>query len=174
MVGTDIYCGYKIEKAPETLQPNDEIEGIFIMENRGKKDKKLKKAFIELKELYSEKVVTKNHETGEETKKYVDRTKELNEYQVVKGDRIKSGEKKEFNFSIKMPGSWSHKKKNKIKEWRLELWFNQKTAMVASRGSHKDDATCVLPVKGSKRSPSFGTVPPKEIKEKKDKKDKKK
>ena len=42
MVGTDIYCGYKIEKAPETLEPNDEIEGIFILENRGKKDKKLK------------------------------------------------------------------------------------------------------------------------------------
>ncbi len=171
-MGTDIYCGYKIEKAPETLQPNDEIEGIFIMENRGKKDKKLKKAFIELKELYSEKVVTTNRETGEETKKYVDRTKELEEYQIVKGDKIKSGEKKEFKFTIKMPGSWSHKKKNKIKEWRLELWFNQKTAMMASRGSQKNDATCVLPVKGTKHTPSFGMVPKKEKKDK-DKKKKK-
>ena len=33
LVGTDIYCGYKIEKAPETLEPQDEIEGIFIIEN---------------------------------------------------------------------------------------------------------------------------------------------
>ena len=57
MVGSDIYCGYKIEKAPETLEPNDEIEGIFIIENRGKKDKKLKKAFIKINELYLEKVI---------------------------------------------------------------------------------------------------------------------
>ena len=28
--------------------------------------------------------------------------------------------------------------------------------MVASRGSEKNDATCILPVKGSKFNPSFG------------------
>ena len=166
MVGTDIYCGYKIEKAPETLKPNDEIEGIFIIENRGKKDQKLKKAFIEIKEIYLEKVVSTNPETGEKTKSYPERRKELDEIEVVKGDKIKAGEKKELKFKVKMPGSWSNKKKNKIKEWRLELWFNQKTKMVASRGSHKEDATCVLPVKGSKREPSFGKLPPKEKKNK--------
>ena len=172
MVGTDVYCGYKITEAPETLKPNDEIEGIFIVENRGKQDLKLKKAYIEIKEIYLEKVITKDRETGEETKSYPERRKELNEIEIVKGEKLKSGDKEEFKFKIKMPGSWSNKKKNKIKEWRLELWFNQKTKMVGSRGSHKEDATCVLPVKGSKREPSFGKLPPKEKKDK-DKKEKK-
>jgi hypothetical protein len=30
--------------------------------------------------------------------------------------------------------------------------------MVASRGSEKIDATCILPVKGSKLNPSFGDL----------------
>ncbi|MFX0042440.1 MAG: hypothetical protein ACFE8L_05980 [Candidatus Hodarchaeota archaeon] len=164
MVGTDIYCGYKIEKAPETLEPNDEIEGIFILENRGKKEKKLKKAFIKINELYLEKMIYRDPETGEETKKYEERKNTMKTEEVLKGDKIKADEKKEINFKIKMPSSWSKKKKNKIKDWRLEMWFVQKSAMVASRGSHKDDATCVLPVKGSKRPPSFGVVPKKEKK----------
>ncbi|MFX1411116.1 MAG: hypothetical protein ACFFA6_12245 [Promethearchaeota archaeon] len=164
MVGTDIYCGYKIENAPETLEPNDQIEGIFILENRGKKEKKLKKAFIRINELYLEKVIYRDPETGEETKKYEDRKNTMKTEEIVKSDKIKAGEKKEIDFKIKMPSSWSKKKKNKIKDWRLEMWFIQKSAMVASRGSHKDDATCVLPVKGSKRSPSFGVVPKKEKK----------
>ena len=164
MVGTDIYCGYKIEKAPETLEPNDEIEGIFIIENRGKKDKKLKKAFVRINELYLEKVIYRDAETGEETKKYEDRKKTMKTEEVIKGDKIKAGEKKEIKFKITMPSSWSRKKKNKIKDWRLEMWFVQKSAMVASRGSHKDDATCILHVKGSKRPPSFGVLPKKEKK----------
>ena len=164
LVGTDIYCGYKIEKAPETLEPNNEIEGIFILENRGKKEKKLKKAFIRINELYLEKVIYKDPETGEETKKYEERKNTMKTEEIVKGDKIKAGEKKELEFKMKMPSSWSKKKRNKIKDWRLEMWFVQKSAMVASRGSHKDDATCVLPVKGSKRPPSFGVVPKKEKK----------
>lgn len=164
MVGSDIYCGYKIENAPETLEPNNEIEGIFIIENRGKKDKKLKKAFIKINELYLEKVIHRDAETGEETKKYEERKKTMKTEEVVKGDKIKAGEKKEIKFKITMPSSWSKKKRNKIKDWRLEMWFVQKSAMVASRGSHKDDATCVLPVKGSKRPPSFGVLPKKEKK----------
>ena len=164
LVGTDIYCGYKIEKAPETLKPNDEIEGIFILENRGKKEKKLKKAFIRINELYLEKVIYKDPETGEETKKYEERKKTMKTEEIVKGDKLKAGERQELEFKMKMPSSWSKKKKNKIKDWRLEMWFVQKSAMVASRGSHKDDATCVLPVKGSKRPPSFGVVPKKEKK----------
>ncbi len=164
LVGTDIYCGYKIVKAPETLEPNDEIEGIFILENRGKKEKKLKKGFIRINELYLEKVIYKDPETGEETKKYEERKKTMKTEEIVKGDKIKAGEKKELDFKMKMPSSWSKKKKNKIEDWRLEMWFVQKSAMVASRGSHKDDATCVLPVKGSKRPPSFGVVPKKEKK----------
>jgi hypothetical protein len=164
LVGTDIYCGYKIEKAPETLEPNDEIEGVFILENRGKKDKKLKKATIKINELYLEKMIYRDPESGEETKKYEERKNTMKNEELVKGDKIKAGEKKEIKFKINMPSSWSKKKKNKIKDWRLEMWFVQKSAMVASRGSHKDDATCVLPVKGSKRAPSFGVVPKKEKK----------
>ncbi len=114
-IGTDIYCVYKIEKAPETLQPNDEIEGVFILENRDKKDKKLKKAILKINELYLEKVIYQDPESGEETKKYEDRKKTLKEEELVKADKIKSGEKKEIKFKIKMPSFWSKKRKIRLK-----------------------------------------------------------
>ena len=115
-----------------------------------------------------------NPETGEVSKKYVGRSNELKQYDIAKGEKLKEGEKLELDFKIEMPSTWSNKKKNKIKHWRLELHFKQKTAMVASRGSDKDDATCVLPVKGSKLPPSFGELPKKEKKEKDSDKKKKK
>jgi len=90
---------------------------------------------------------------------------------VKKGkDKIKSGETLEFPFEIELP-NWT-KKKGKGKEddtyneWRLELHFNQKTAMVASRGADKKEATCILPAKGTRLNPHFGN-PKKHAKEKK-------
>ncbi len=160
MVGTKVHVEYEIKDPPLIVKPNDEIEGKIIVTNGEKKDKKLKKLFIELYDMYTALVTTTNSETGEETESWVQKKKELKQWNIASGDKLKSGEKKEFPFKIQLP-NWQ-KKKGKGKEgdeynhWRMELHFNQKTGMVASRGSQKKDATCILPVKGSKSDPSFG------------------
>ena len=162
MVGTKVHVAYEIKDPQLIVKPNDEIEGKIIITNGEKKDKKLKKLFIELYDMYSELVTTKDLETGEETEAWRDQKKELKQWDIASGEKLKSGEKKEYPFNIKLP-TWQ-KKKSKGKEddiynkWRLELHFNQKTSMVASRGSEKIDGTCILPIKGSKFTPSFGDI----------------
>ncbi len=166
-----IHCSYEIKDPKDELKPNDEIEGKFFIESKDKKDKKLKKALIKIVEIYSEKIIT--HREGEEIKTWKDRQKDLKKFEIVKGETLKSGEKKEYDFQIKMPGTWTNKKKNKIKDWHLALFFIQKTGMVASRGADKDAAYCVLPVEGTSRTPSFGNQELKKKKKEKKDKDKK-
>lgn len=162
MVGTKVHVAYEIKDPLLIVKPNDEIEGKIIITNGEKKDKKLKKLFIELYDMYTELVTTTDPETGEQTESWRDQKKELKQWDIASGEKLKTGEKKEYPFKIKLP-TWQ-KKKGKGKEddiynkWRLELHFNQKTSMVASRGSEKLDGTCILPVKGSKITPSFGDV----------------
>jgi hypothetical protein len=162
MVGTKIHVAYEIKDPPLIVKPNDEIEGKILITNGEKKDKKLKSLYIELFDMYKELVTSKDLETGEETESWRDQKRELKQWDIVKGEKLKTGEKKEYPFKIKLP-TWQ-KKKGKGKDdeiynnWRLELHFKQKTAMVASRGSEKIDATCILPIKGSKLTPSFGDV----------------
>ncbi len=160
MVGTKVHVTYEIKNPPLIVKPNDEIEGKIIITNGEKKDKKLKKLFIELYDMYTALVTSRDPQSGEETESWKDQKKELEQWNIASGEKIKSGEKKEYPFKIKLP-TWK-KKKGKGKDddeynnWRLELHFNQKTGMVASRGSEKKDGTCILPVKGSKATPSFG------------------
>lgn len=159
-MGTKVHVAYEIKNPPLIVKPNDEIEGKIIVTNGEKKDKKLKKLFIELYDMYTALITSKDPQTGEETESWRDQKKELKQWNIASGEKLKSGEKKEYPFKIKLP-TWK-KKKGKGKDddeynnWRLELHFNQKTGMVASRGSEKNDATCILPVKGSKATPSFG------------------
>ncbi len=159
MVGTKVHVEYEIKNPPLIVKPNDEIEGKIIITNGEKKDKKLKKLFIELYDMYSEFVTGTNAE-GEPYERWVKRKKEIKQWDIASGEKIKSGEKQEYDFKIKIP-NWDRKKgkgkeDDKFNNWRLQLHFNQKTAMVASRGSLKKDATCVLPVKGGRVAPSFG------------------
>lgn len=97
----------------------------------------------------------------------------MKKIEIASKESLKSGEKKEFDFKVKMPGTWSKTKKNKIKDWHLALMFIQKTGMLASGGADKDAAYCVLPVEGTKRVPSFGNQELKKKKKKKEEKEKK-
>ncbi|MHA1931340.1 MAG: hypothetical protein ACW96X_02305 [Promethearchaeota archaeon] len=160
MVGTKVHVAYEIKNPPLIVKPDDEIEGKIIVTNGEKKDKKLKKLFIELYDIYQAFITKRDPATGEETESWAPQKRELKQWDIASDDKIKSGEKKEFPFTIKLP-NWEKKKgkgkeDDKYNEWRLELHFNQKTGMVASRGSEKNEATCILPVKGSKIKPSFG------------------
>ena len=161
MVGTKVHVTYEIKDPPLILKTGDEIKGKIIVTNGEKKDKKLKKLFIELYDMYSE-FVTGTDSEGNPYERWTKRKKELKQWDIASGEKIKSGEKQEYSFEIKLP-NWQKKKgkgkdDDKYNEWRLELHFNQKTSMVASRGSNKLDGTCILPVKGSKSTPSFGDV----------------
>ncbi len=162
MVGTKVHVAYEIKNPPLIVKPNDEIEGKIIVTNGEKKDKKLKKLFIELYDMHTALVTSTDPQSGEETESWRDQKKELKQWDIASGDKIKSGEKKEYPFSIKLP-NWQRKKgkgkeDDKFNNWRLQLHFNQKTGMVASRGSEKNDATCILPTKGTKYNPSFGDI----------------
>jgi len=160
MVGTKVHVTYEIKDPPLIVKPNDELEGKIIVTNGEKKDKKLKKLFIELYDMHKALITSRDPQSGEETESWRDQKKELKQWDIASGDKLKSGEKKEYPFKIKLP-TWQRKKgkgkdDDKFDQWRLQLHFNQKTGMVASRGSQKNDATCILPVKGSKFNPSFG------------------
>ena len=63
-----------------------------------------------------------------------------------------------YPFKINL-GKWRVKKKKRYANWSIQLHFNQKTKLVASRGSNKTNATCILPVAGTMLSPSFGNPP---------------
>ena len=147
---------------PLIVKEDDKLEGKIIVTNGEKKDKKLKKLFIELYEVYDAFWTRRDPETGQETEGWSKKKKELKQWDIASGEKIKSGEKQEYKFEIQLP-KWQIKKGkgkegDKFNNWCLELHFNQKTSMVASRGSSKTDATCILPVKGSKITPSFGDL----------------
>ncbi|MHA2039791.1 MAG: hypothetical protein ACW98X_25525, partial [Promethearchaeota archaeon] len=65
MVGTKVHVAYEIKNPPLLVKPNDEIEGKIIVTNGEKKDKKLKKLFIELYDIYKAFITRRNPESGE-------------------------------------------------------------------------------------------------------------
>ncbi len=158
---TKVYVGYEMKDPPLIVNPNDELEGTMIIRNDDKKDKKLKKAFIELYEIYDEKRKKTDPETGEVSEYWQsDVGNSIKTFDISAGEKLKAGEEKKYKFKIKLP-TWQRKKgkgkdDDRYGNWRIELHFNQKTKMVASRGSDKRAATCVLPAKGTKQPPSFG------------------
>ena len=178
MVGTKVLVKYELETKPLIVKPGDKLKGKVTIMNGEKKDKKLKGVFIEMYDIYQQ-FITRTDTEGNESSSWTPMKKELKQWDLVKkgGDKIKSGETLEFPFEIELP-NWE-KKKGKGKEddtyneWHLELHFNQKTAMVASRGADKKEATCILPAKGTMLHPNFGD-PKKYSKEKKAEKQAKK
>ena len=75
MVGTKVHVAYEIKNPPLIVKPNDEIEGKIIVTNGEKKDKKLKKLFIEIYDMYQALVTQKDPESGEETESWVQKKK---------------------------------------------------------------------------------------------------
>ncbi len=151
---TKIYCSYVIKNPPDVLHPNDDIEGKFFIESKAEKDKKLKKALIKIVEVYWKREKVQDKQGTKKVWRYHE--KDLKKFEVAKKEILKPGEKKEYDFRIKMPGSWKIKTKKKFKKWHLALMFMQKTAIIASLGVDRTAAYCVLPVEGTRIVPSFG------------------
>ena len=147
---TKIHVRYEITDALSIVEPFDEIEGKVYVSNNSDKDKKLKELYIELVEEYTESVnrsdTDRNHMKNS-----------LQQYFLVTKGIIKAGEEQEYDFKISLP-QWKTRKGKKINGWHLALHFKQKTALAASRGSIKLNATCFLPIFSTQVSPSFGDI----------------
>lgn len=157
---TKIHVSYELDDEPLIVKPGDKLSGKVIVKNKGKKDKKLKKLFVRLVEKYKQLEESTDSETGEKTTHWAKKKNTLQKLELAKKDKIDSGDKQEFKFDMTLP-NWKRKKgkgksDDKYDNWHLSLYFVQKTGMVASRGSDKKDATCILPVKGGMVAPSFG------------------
>ncbi len=162
MVGTKVLVKYSLDEKPIIVKPGHKLKGKVIITNGEKKDKKLKSVFIELFDMYQALLTRTDAQTGDEEEYWSSMKKELKQWDLVKKgkDKIESGKTLEFPFELELP-NWERKKgkgkeDDKFNDWHLELHFNQKTAMVASRGADKKEATCILPVKGTRIKPSFG------------------
>ena len=142
---TKIHIGYEIIEPPISVEPNDELLGKIIVTNNGVKDLKLKELFIDLYEIYEV-------DQGEGIDMLKNR---LSNYYINTKGVIKANETQIYDFRIRL-SRWKRRKGRKIRSWSIQLHFKQKTKMVASRGSIKRNATCILPVQGSTVTPSFG------------------
>ena len=161
---TKIHVGFKInEPYPLFVEPGSPIEGKIIITNNGTKDQKLKEVAVELYEVFEEKYTD---DTGIGYKKVKNN---YGRYPSKTQGIIKAGEEQIYDFKFTLP-RWKRTKGKKIYSWRMELWFKQKTKMMSTRGSIRENATCVLPVETTEVVPHFGdsqTVLAKKIKKKK-------
>ena len=142
---TKMHVGYEIMNPPQMVKPGDPLEGKIIVTNNDEIDLKLKELFIEIVESYDE-------DYGEGLSPIKNK---LQKYHINTRGIIRSNETQEYNFKIKLP-KWKRRRGKRIANWNLQLRFKQKTKLIASRGSISRNATCILPVKGTMVTPSFG------------------
>ncbi|MBN1800629.1 MAG: zinc ribbon domain-containing protein [Candidatus Lokiarchaeota archaeon] len=142
-------CKYEILNHKENFYPNDEIEGIFYIENQEEKDKKLKSVGVQLIDSVDKYVTTIDHVTGNETSEWKTFQKTKEKLQLAKGDLIRSGETKQYQFKVNMPKKWKVMSGGKFKNWHLALIFKYKSGIISSQGDNKFNSTYVIPVQGS-------------------------
>ena len=152
MLQSKIYIGYEIKNQLPTYKPNDIISGTMRLKNNDKKEIKFKELYVELLELY------RKYVRGRKGNSWDHVSNTLVKYPFSSKISLKPGDSLAFDFEFSLP-KWKVKKEGKkFKEWHLALYFMQKSKLITSRGSNKMDATCVLPVIGTKVTPSFGNV----------------
>ena len=143
---TKIHVTYQIKDPPMIVEPYSEIEGTIIVANQGVKDQKLKEVFIDLVERYD-----RDSDEGWDAVR-----NKLQSFRFNTRGMIRSGETHEIDFRIALPKWPKVKKGRRFGNWSIQLHFKQKTKLVASRGSLKANATCILPVRGTQVGVSFG------------------
>ncbi len=141
---------YKIETDVQGLvKAGDELKGKVFVRNEDKKEQKLKYVGVILNENF-ERPGTTQH--GPSTVRGAIKIKKFDVFDG--GDNMGPGETKEFDFQIKLPGLPA----KRFRDWHITLDFVQKTGMKSSAGEDKLDASCVLPVRGSDRDPTIGSL----------------
>ena len=147
---TKIHVRYEILNQPLFVGPFDTLEGLIIVSNNGEKDQKLKELYIEVLEIYAKKVVR-------DDSNWDSISNSLQKFFITTQGIIHAGEEQTYKFKINLP-EWKRKKGRKIESWHITLNFKHKSKLIASMGSNKRNATCVLPVEGSQLTPSFGDI----------------
>ncbi len=121
--------------------------GILFLENKNSSIKRFKKVFIKLAEKYELFNALHNE--------WAKKSKTLSIYPVKHPENIEPGQILKIPFRIMIPNIMV-KRTSLIREWRIFLKFVQKTGMISSSGTDKEQATCMLPFEGSDYTPSFG------------------
>ncbi len=156
-MGAKLFVSYKIENVIEGIvKPGDELKGKVFVRCEESKAQKLKGVMASLAEHYNEDVWEEDFHTKDWALKTKDQSNPLKTYEIFKADtKIEPGDTQEFDFVIKLPSIPGPKKWG----WYVSLFFLSKGGMFSSGAKDADDATCVLPVPGSTRMPSFGEIP---------------
>ncbi len=152
-----LFVSYKIENVIDGIvKPGDELKGKVFIRSEEKKDQKLKGIGAMLAAHYNEDVWKEDFHTKDWALVTRNGSIHLKNYEIVKANtKIAPGETKEFDFIIKLssipgPQKWG---------WYVSLSFFAKSGLFSSGATDADEASCVLPVPGSTRMPSFGDIP---------------
>lgn len=112
-----ITIAVKLNEPNRVVKPKDEISGIVIVKNEGKKDKKLDRVEIILVESYYK----WQYDMVRHVDRWIPRVKILKKYTIDKGIRVKSGETNDSEFKIVLPSKWKPKIKKRYSDWCLML-----------------------------------------------------
>jgi len=149
---TKMKCSYEIYNQKELYGPRDEISGTFSIESNAKKDKKLKKVMIHIVERFEKYYASAsyNDNTGHGSAQagWRPQKKVLKKYPITDNEIIRSGETKDYPFKIELPNVINPRTGDAYSNWRLCVEFLQKSSLKASKGSDKDEAMFIIPVRG--------------------------
>ena len=140
---------FEIFEPNSIVNPNAVVIGCFSIQNKEKREKRIKQLEIQLLESFKKFSGIVPSIWGSWDRK----TKVLDSWIIEERIRIEAGNFRKFNFKIKLPNTWEPKKGKNFQDWHLSLNF---LAKIGSKSLPL--AQCVLPVYKSSRPPSY-TIP---------------
>jgi FtsZ-binding cell division protein ZapB len=150
-----IYCRYNITNPTALILPNAVITGVFSIQSEEKKEEKLKSVEIQGVEQFEEEIEEENPQTHARHWVWQTRVNRLFTHVITKNDKIAPHETKEYPFELRMPSNWKIRIGPHLRDWHVMLQFCQKTGLETTPGANIEEATCILPVEGTQRAPSF-------------------
>ncbi len=132
------------------VHPGDELKGKCFVRNEDKKEQKLKYVGAYVQEHCLERRYNETLKKDED----VDIGKNLKKVDIFQGGKIGPGDTMEFDFAIKLPGFPGRH----ARDWYVSIDFLQKTGLFKTGGKDQGDSSCILPVPGSDRVPSIGSL----------------
>lgn len=133
---------YKINDPKSIYKPGDAISGKMWVENRAKKEKKLKIVYIGLISSYYKDSYHFNND--------MPTIKTLEKWVMDEQSSIRSGQTKQYDFDLTLPDDFGYPKDPNIKNWILGLGFVQQTGRELSLGSNKADGVFLINTKAVK------------------------
>ena len=114
----------------------------------------MKKVFIRINEYYEKYEKHHRDEASGPSREWVGHGGTLKKYHLSHPKIIKAGEVIELEFEIQLPSKWAPRLGKRLRKWHIYLAFKHKSGLLVSSGTKKSDAFCILPVRGSQKTPS--------------------